>query len=193
MSESYFQFKQFIIHQQQTAMKVCTDSCLFGSLLPVEKIRSALDIGTGTGLLALQYAQLNRHAIITALDIDAQAFRQASENIIQSKFHDRITAVHTGLKDFHPGRVFDLLICNPPFYKNDLKSIDTARNTAMHGSDLDLEFLLQKGSTLLAPDGKFYIMIPFSRMPEMEKLLGQVGFCISEKIHGCYWICIDKI
>src|SRR5258705_11795948 len=106
MSNAYFQFKQFTIHQDRCAMKVTTDACLFGAWVANEvksekvKVKNVLDIGTGTGLLSLIYAQKNANIFIDAIEIEKETYEQAKENITASPFADRINLIHGDTKTF---------------------------------------------------------------------------------------------
>jgi tRNA1Val (adenine37-N6)-methyltransferase len=123
MSNSYFQFKQFIIHQDRCAMKVTTDGCLFGSLSPTlikeERVINVLDIGTGTGLLSLMLAQAKHNAYIDAIEIDKDAFEQACQNVEVSPWGGRIKVFHADARDNEFPHKYDLIISNPPFYEKD--------------------------------------------------------------------------
>ncbi len=143
-------------------MKVCTDSCLFGASLPVANAASILDIGTGTGLLALMAAQRSP-AIIHALEIEESAARQAAENFASSPWADRLILYPTSLQDFarQCTRRYDTIICNPPFYLASLKSpIDVARNQALHATDLPFEDLLHFTQNALSPGGSLHVLLP---------------------------------
>ena len=164
MSNNYFSFKKFTIHQDKCAMKVCTDACLFGAILPTnfnDKIQ-VLDIGTGTGLLSLMFAQKNQNCMIDAIEIDSDAFEQAEENISLSPFKLNIKAVFSDIKTFQPAYQYNIILSNPPFYINDLKSQDLKRNLALHGTDLSYDELLKNVDRLLINEGVFYVLIPFN-------------------------------
>ncbi len=162
MPNTYFQFKQFRIEQARCAMKVCTDSCLFGASVPVTNAASILDIGTGTGLLALMAAQRSP-GVIHALELEGSAAQQAAENFAASPWADRLTLYPTSLQDFarHRTRHYDTIICNPPFYLDSLKSpTNAARNQALHVTDLSFEDLLQFTQNTLSPGGSLHVLLP---------------------------------
>jgi len=170
MGNDFFRFKQFEVKQDRTAMKVCTDSCLFGALLPVMAKRpiTVLDIGTGTGLLSLMYAQINPAAQIDALELDQAACNQAAENFNASPWSSRLKAIYDDFKCFNTAvasktGVYDLIFSNPPFYDSDLKSPDQQRNRAHHSTDLSFKDLLTGAIELLKVDGLFAVLVPFSR------------------------------
>lgn len=119
MPNTYFQFKQFRIDQDQTAMKVTTEACILGAWVD-EQIppQTVLDIGTGTGLLALMLAQKFPQAEIDAVEIDQGAFTQAHANFHSSPWPERLQVFHQRIQDFDPGKKYDLIISNPPFFKS---------------------------------------------------------------------------
>lgn len=187
MANQYFTFKQFTILQDKSAMKVCTDSCLFGASLPIQHfafkpITKVLDIGTGTGLLSLMFSQLQPLASITAIEIDEDAFKQASENVANSNFASKIVVLKDDFNEFVSTQKFDLIICNPPFYKNDLKSNATSKNIAHHSTALTLDHLLAKAKLSLEDDGMLCLLLPFKRKEDLEALLKQEGLFIAKQI-----------
>src|SRR3954469_11797521 len=126
MANNYFSFKQFIIHQDKCAMKVCTDACLFGAYVAdrfqiTNSKFHVLDIGAGTGLLSLMLAQKNSTVQIDAVEIDKAASEQAKENFKHSLWRDRLHIHHQPIQEFGMN-TYNLIISNPPFYENDLKS-----------------------------------------------------------------------
>lgn len=177
MSNSYFQFKQFTIQQDRSAMKVTTDGCLFGAWVAEEvknqksKIKNVLDIGTGTGLLSLMFAQKNPTAVIDAIEIDKDAFEQAKENIDVSPWKDRINIKHGDAKIFSFHKKYDRITSNPPFYENELKSPGNKKNIAHHSDDLSLNELLIVTKKLLADNGKFFFLFSYKRKQDIEEAL----------------------
>ncbi len=176
MANSYFQFKQFRINQDQTAMKVCTDSCVLGAWAEVEKARQILDIGTGTGLLSLMVSQRSE-AQITAVEINEAAARQATENFNESPWKDRIRLITRSLQNFsrENTQTFDLIISNPPFFQASLRPEDVAKTTAKHTRELPFEDLLQFVETALTPDGVFYLLLPPAEAEIFRKLAKPAG------------------
>lgn len=166
MSNSYFQFKQFIIHQELCAMKVCTDSCLFGAIashfLKNKNIQSILDIGTGTGLLSLMLAQ-KINAEIDAIDIDKSACLQANQNFNASIFKNQINLFETSIQNFQSTKKYDFIISNPPFFENHLKSELQNKNVAIHSEQLTLKELATYIKNLLTENGIFAVLLPFER------------------------------
>lgn len=173
-------------------MKVCTDSCLFGAWM-ANKIQDSimgktsfkpariLDIGTGTGLLALILAQKSS-AKIDAVEIEINAFEQASENFAESPWASRLKAFHTDIKHFIPEEKYDLIISNPPFFENDLKSVAHTKNLAKHTDGLLLKDLLSVIEDLLAKQGKFSLLLPAHRAKEFITLAEEPGFYLEEEL-----------
>jgi tRNA1Val (adenine37-N6)-methyltransferase len=159
MPHDYFAFKQFTIYQDKTAMKVSTDSVLLGAWAEPQEASTILDIGTGTGLLALMMAQKS-DSVITAIELNEDAFEQAMGNFERSNWKDRITVFHENIFDFKDEEKFDFIICNPPYFTNSLKSQEEGRTVARHNDGIPFDKLLKKISELLSEEGKFCIIIP---------------------------------
>ena len=183
---TWFQFKQFTIHQEKTAMKVCTDACLFGAWvankIELKEINAdnILDIGCGTGLLSLMLAQKTK-AQIDAVEIDKNAFEQAKENINLTEWKEQINIHHNSIIDFKTAKKYGLIICNPPFYENQLKSIDAARNRAMHATTLSYEDLIIALKNNLAQSGSAAVLLPYYAIKEFEETLSKNQLFIYEK------------
>lgn len=170
MANTFFEFKQFKVHQDKTAMKVCTDACIQGAFTAARMpaVAKVLDIGTGTGLLSLMLAQQSA-AAIDAIELDEQAALQAAANFEASPWGDRLNVILCDVRE-HVGVKYPFIITNPPFYENDLKSPSHTRNAAMHAVSLGYEELLAAISRLLSKDGSFSILLPyegFQRFREM--------------------------
>ena len=175
MANSFFQFKQFIVHQSEAALKVCTESCIFGASIPVEEALHILDIGTGTGLLALLIAQHSK-AEIDAIELDEASARDAHLNFQQSSWKDRLT-LHVGdVKKFAPEKKFDLIISNPPFFIHQLKSTDARTNAALHGSELQPQDLCSIVNNLISKDGRFFVLLPEQELLLIRKQLEASGW-----------------
>jgi tRNA1Val (adenine37-N6)-methyltransferase len=192
VANNYFQFKQFIIHQDRCAMKVTTDSSLFGAWVAEEvksqdpiaigsDVRNVLDIGAGTALLSLMIAQKN-NSPIDAIEIDNDAFLQASENIAASPWRERIKIFHADIKSFNLSAKYDIIVSNPPFYENEWLSESLQRNTAHHGSELLLSDLLEIIAVSLKPGGRFFLLLPYKRHEQIMKLFHQKKIFLSQKI-----------
>jgi len=205
MANNYFQFKQFTVRQEHCAMKVTTDACLFGAWVG-ERIGSReseigskevlenghletgnaskiiLDIGTGTGLLALMLAQEEPNAQIDAVEIDEEAAKQALDNFNASQWKERLKAFNEDINRYEAAANYDFIITNPPFFDNDLKSDSSKRNLAMHSQALCLDDLLSSIKRLLKHDGKFAILLPSHRSIYFEGIALEAGFHLLEKV-----------
>jgi tRNA1Val (adenine37-N6)-methyltransferase len=172
MGNSYFQFKQFRIEQEGSAMKVCTDSCIFGayiaSQLPDQK--NVLDIGAGTGLLSLMYAQMHPNAQIDAVEIVPEAAQQTLLNFKASPWSKRFQVLVGDVKSLKLP-LYDFVFSNPPFFLDDLKSADKARNEAMHATSLNYPDLATVLKACTQPNGTIAILLPNSHFHSLEKCL----------------------
>lgn len=155
-------------------MKVCTDSCILGAYADTGTGGRLLDIGTGTGLLALMAAQRNSTGRIDAVEIDDNAFGQAVENVQQSPFASRIRVFHTPIQLFSADQ-YDRIISNPPFYTNHLRSPDLAVNRALHNAELPFEELITSTLRLLKPDGQLWLLLPPFEMERLVELARKTG------------------
>lgn len=185
MSNPWFRFKQFTIHQDRCAMKVTTDACLFGAWLAQrlgrpENPLQVLDIGTGTGLLSLMLAQAWPQARFTAVELDAHAAAQAAENVASSPFADRITVVPADIRSYRPLNTFDLVVSNPPFHEQQLASPKAARRQAHHDETLTLSELLTASRRLVAATGLLALLMPFYRREEVLHQAAAAGFYAQE-------------
>jgi len=161
---SKFQFKQFTIEQDRCAMKIGTDGVLLGAWAPVEQNPfSILDIGTGTGIIALMLAQRSTAQQIDALEIDEQAYEQATDNLENSPWNDRLFCFHAGLDEFmeEPEDEYDLIVSNPPFYAEDYKTNNDQRDLARFQDALPFVDLIEAADLLLSENGILAVIIPF--------------------------------
>ena len=162
MANNYFSFKQFTIYQDRCAFKVGTDGVLLGACADVSGVKNILDIGTGTGLIALMLAQRSE-ADIVAIEPDEDSFRQACSNVDLSKWKERIRVFNKTLQDFDPETPgFDLIVSNPPFFSDSLKNPDQVKATARHNDALKNEDLLKGVNGLLATGGRFQVIMPYA-------------------------------
>ena len=175
---SHFKFKQFTVWQNHNAMKVCTDACLFGAWAAEELAadlhaeNNILDIGTGTGLLSLLLAQKISSKIV-ALEINADAAAEAASNISLAGKGNQISVIVEALQNYKPTFLFDAIICNPPFFKQSLKSPDAAKNLVLHEDNLPLEYLLDFIKENLSPSGSAVLLLPANRREEVLYLLNK--------------------
>lgn len=167
MSNSSFQFKEFTVLQDKCAMKVGTDGVLLGAWAPMNNVKCVLDVGTGTGLIALQLAQRNKQARIIALEIDFAAVTQATENVFRSPWADRIKVICHDFQTYNPENKFDLIVSNPPYFVDAMKCPDKQRCMARHASGLNYISLFRKAARLLTEGGMISIIIP----SEAEKMV----------------------
>src|SRR6187551_2230652 len=186
MPNSYFQFKQFTIQQDRCAMKVTTDACLFGAWVAQKveseklKVESVLDIGTGTGLLSLMLAQKIPEIKIDAIEIDKDAAEQAKINVESSPWKEQINIVQGDVKEFSFEKEFDLIISNPPFYENEIRSATDSKNVAHHSENLTLKDVLVIIKKNLRETGSFFLLLPYKRNEEIKKLLKDHDLNISK-------------
>ena len=159
MSTDFFAFKQFTVYHDRCAMKVGTDAVLLGAWADVSQAQRVLDIGTGTGIIALMLAQRSE-AEITAVDLDESAFIQAKENVHQSPWDERIEVIHQDIRHFFVDKPFDCIISNPPYFVDNLKSPDRQRSLARHTDTLSYRDLLRSVDRLLSDNGKFSVILP---------------------------------
>ncbi|WP_421890688.1 tRNA1(Val) (adenine(37)-N6)-methyltransferase [Marinoscillum sp.] len=152
-------------------MKVTTEGCLFGAWVAAacKAPRTVLDIGTGTGLLALMLAQIFPAALIDAVEVDGPAAGEARENFGTSPWSERLRMTHGTVQSFDPPTTFDLIISNPPFYNQSLRSASRSINRARHDGELSQEDLLDAICRLLADDGEVFVLYP---VPEAERFEG---------------------
>lgn len=180
MSENAFQFKEFKIVQDRCAMKIGTDGVLLGAWASLKhNPNSILDIGTGTGLIALMLAQRSPALLIDALEIDEDAYEQAVENFEQSNWGDRLFCYHAAFDEFveemQDEEKYELIIANPPFHTEDYLSDSANRNKARFTEALPFLELIEGVSKLLHPGGKFITIIPYKEESNFIALAVQFG------------------
>jgi tRNA1Val (adenine37-N6)-methyltransferase len=181
LPNNYFQFKQFTVYQDRCAMKVCTDACLFGAWIAEEVISkklkpiSVLDIGAGTGLLSLMLAQKLK-CPVDAVEIEREDFLQCRDNFEQSVWSEQLNPYWTDIKKFQTHKQYDLIISNPPFFENDLKSLKENKNRAKHNLLLELKELFIEAGRLSAEEGFFALLLPFHRKKEAVEMAAANNF-----------------
>lgn len=176
MSNSFFRFKQFCIRHDRCAMKVGTDGVLLGAWGSVEG-HSILDVGTGTGLIALMAAQRNPDAQVLGIDIDEAAVQQARENVAESPFSERVRCELQDVMTLRPTERFDAILCNPPFYTEDTLPEDTGRALARNNKSLPFPLLIKKVASLLCTKGTFSVIIPYEHVQDV------IGLCLAENLY----------
>ena len=166
MSNPFFQFKQFKVYQDKTAMKIGTDAVLLGAWCSIKnKPNTILDIGSGTGVISLMLAQRCDAMTIDAVEIDENAYGQTVDNFENSEWGDRLFCYNASFKDFAKQMIeeeefYDLIVSNPPFYTDDFKTENDARNKARFTSSLSFEDLIKGVSQVLSKQGVFVVILP---------------------------------
>ncbi|HET6254701.1 MAG TPA: methyltransferase [Puia sp.] len=184
MRNGYFQFKQFTVHQNQCAMKVCTDACILGAWFADKTPAYArvLDIGSGTGLLMLMLAQKHK-GTVHGIEIDLDAFHQLKENIGGSPWRQSLKVYPGDVRSFTFPDKFDFIISNPPFFENDLPASSAAANLARHSKELTLSELLEAIDANLSHKGSFGVLLPYHRTAWFEEQAATGhGFTLREKL-----------
>lgn len=161
MANDHFSFKEFTIYQDRCAFKVGTDGVLLGACADVRDAGEILDIGTGSGLIAIMLAQRGT-GHITAIEPDYDSFLQASENASATRWKDRISVINTELQKFTPGKKFDLIVSNPPYFTGSLRNPDERKAATRHNDNLSSGDLLEGVSRLLTDNGLFEVIMPFA-------------------------------
>jgi tRNA1Val (adenine37-N6)-methyltransferase len=179
---NWFEFKQFRIEQQKAAMKVGTDGVLLGAWTPVMDVRKILDIGTGTGLIALMLAQRS-NAMIDAVEIDKEACREAKFNFDQSPWCDRLRLFEFDFQIFadSPRDPYDLIVSNPPFFVNSLKNDNAALTVARHNDTLSFDQLIAGARKLLSSTGRLCLILPFMSCTEFRESARLAGFYLRQQ------------
>ena len=175
MRNQFFKFKQFSVNQDNCAMKVGTDGVLLGAWCDVESAKMVLDIGTGTGLIALMIAQRTDCALIDAVEIDKSAYVQASGNFKDSRWCGRIGVFNLDFKQYvdECNTKYDLIVSNPPYFENSLKSSNLERTMARHTDSLSFDELLHGASMLLSESGIISLIVPNG----VDNRLGEIDYC----------------
>ena len=181
-----FHFKEFTVHQDQCAMKIGTDSVLLGAWTNLNHgLKSILDIGSGTGVLALMMAQRSSAPVIDALEIDSDAYEQCLENFEISPWGDRLFCYHASLLEFVAEweDTYDLIICNPPFYSEDHKTENAARDLARFNDAMPFEHLVYAITNLLSNTGVFSLILPHKEEESFTNLCLTAGLHLCRRLH----------
>ncbi len=179
-----FRFKQFEIIHQQSAMKVGTDGVLLGAWAPIEEDSKLMDVGTGSGLIALMLAQRNSKALIDAIEIEKNAYEEAKLNIDKSPWHERVIPHHVDFQRYEVVHEYDHIISNPPYFLAGTKSPVEQRKMARHSdtNTLTFESLFKNGYRLTAPSGKLSIIIPALIMEEIVHMSKRNNWFLIKKM-----------
>jgi tRNA1Val (adenine37-N6)-methyltransferase len=180
-----FQFKQFSVDQTGCAMKINTDGVLLGALAEAEAPLHILDIGTGTGVIALILAQRFADAAVDAVEIDRLAAETAKKNFAGSPFADRLKIYPLAFEDHlvqFPDNKYDLIVSNPPFYINSLLSPSSGKTLAKHADDLFFPRLIEHSAKTLKPDGSLWLILPPETVVSIAGVIVAFGLYINKII-----------
>jgi tRNA1Val (adenine37-N6)-methyltransferase len=161
MANNYFSFKQFTINQSKAAFKVGTDGVLLGACAVLTGVKKILDIGTGTGLIAIMLAQ-RCNADIVAIEPDYDSFMQCCENVNLCRWEERIRVENSTLQDYRPDEKFDLIVANPPYFSDSLRNPDPRKSGSRHNDSLTNDELLKGISGLMAEGGRLQVIMPYT-------------------------------
>ncbi|MDI1354597.1 MAG: methyltransferase [bacterium] len=181
MSNDVFEFKKFKIKQDRCAMRVSTDAVLLGAWVIPNGSKSILDVGTGTGVIALMLAQRSE-ALITAIDIDKESTEQALLNVEESTYKEKVRVLHTSFQDLvnSSSDKFNLIVTNPPYFIDSLKSSSETRSTARHTDSLSFSDLIYGVTKLLDEKGKFCLILPTKEAGLFRELAQSKGLYLSK-------------
>ncbi len=173
-----FRFRQFDIYHDRCTMKVGTDGVLLGAWAPVEGVQRALDIGTGSGVIAIMLAQRMADGTVAGIDIEESAAQQAAENMRRSKWSERLQAEHVSLQKYAAARPepFDLVVSNPPFFTGGTLSENQDRHAVRHAVKLSHGDLLHGVQKVLKPSGRFALILPLIEGMRFREMAESYGF-----------------
>lgn len=176
-----FRFKQFVLCQEQSAMKVGTDGILLGAWCDCSAAKHILDVGTGTGIIALMVAQRNAEAVVDAVEIDDISSREAQDNFMSSPWKDRLNLSCCDFSDFRGEGRYDLIVSNPPFFLTGQSSPNSRRATARHAGSLPYSLLFFKSKVMLSPHGRIAIIYPSDSKDEVEFYAGEADLWMKRR------------
>ncbi len=183
MDKSIFKFKKFTVDQSGCAMKINTDGVLLAALAETEVHENMLDVGTGTGVIALMLAQRFPTAYIEGIEIDTDASITAALNFKNSMFNERLLSKNISIADYHSPKKFDLIISNPPYFVNDLKNAELKKGIARHADEQFFNELMAKVSELLTQEGSFWFILPVKQAAFLIAQAQGLGLHVAKKIH----------
>lgn len=181
MSNKCFAFKQFAIAHDKCAMKVGTDGVLLGAWVSIDNTNLILEIGTGSGLIALMVAQRSGASIV-AIEIDELAAKQAKENVVATNWANRIEVINEDFVNYSDSRKYDLIISNPPYFENSLISPSDSRSKARHTDSLSYNILVTKSSQMLSEIGRLCLIIPAESGEKIVNIAVENGLHLTKKI-----------
>ena len=179
-----FNFKQFSISHSQSTMKVGTDAVLLGAWIPLpENCENILEIGSGCGVIALMLAQ-RTNAKITGIDIDENSIIEAQKNAENSSWKNNVQFIHQNVQDFaqKTTQKFEVIVSNPPFFENSLKSPKPNKNISKHTITLSLEQILNMVHILLSENGRFGLILPIEASEKIEKLATEKHLYVTKRM-----------
>jgi len=178
-----FHFKQFSLHHHRSTMKVGTDAVLLGVWTEVKGVSRALDVGCGSGILSLLLAARSKMQV-DAVEMDAASFEEAKENFNVSVFSARLSAYHADFNEFvnQSPSTYQLIISNPPFFYNDLKSVESHKSKARHVDSLTYERLISGAATLLDPQGQLSLVLPYQQADHFIQLSKEKGLFLQKQL-----------
>lgn len=178
-----FHFKKFSIAHDESTHKVGTDGVLLGAWATIEGASRILEIGTGSGVIAIMLAQrTNAETKIDAVELQEHDAKEAATNVNKCPWPGKISVIHSGIQDFRPPYQYDLIVSNPPFFSNSWLPPDDNRSKARHGNELSFSTLIENVAILLAPAGKFSVVLPFTEGNQFISLAKTLGFHVSRKM-----------
>lgn len=178
-----FKFKQFEVDQTGCAMKINTDGVLVAAMSNHDAPKKILDIGTGTGVIALMLAQRFPMADVHAVEIDHQAAEAADKNFKNSVFSNRLSISNTAIEHYNTTEKFDLIVSNPPFFVNDLKNEEKRKGVARHADEDFFGMLVNKSKSILSGDGKLWLILPLKQAGQVEEIGTAIQLFVAEKIY----------
>jgi len=183
VNKDLFKFKQFEVNQVGCAMKINTDGVLIAAMSNHDAPKKILDIGTGTGVIALMLAQRFTNADVHAVEIDYQAAEAADKNFKNSIFSNRLSISNTAIEHYNTKEKFDLIVSNPPFFVNDLKNEEKRKGIARHADEDFFEMLVNKSKSILADNGKLWLILPLKQAEQVEVIGAAIQLFVTEKIY----------
>jgi tRNA1Val (adenine37-N6)-methyltransferase len=183
MANDYFKFKRFTVHQEHAAFRITTDSVLLGAWAALDGVMHVLDVGTGTGILALMAAQRS-DAQVVAIEPDRISFMQAGLNITASPWPDRITLLNMTLEEYLRGTsvLFETIITNPPFFNASLPNPDVRKAVTRHSITLTHAGLLEASLRLLTPDGTLQLVLPVNEAKKFAAMAQDFGLYLWRRL-----------
>lgn len=181
MKERLFRFKQFQVRHARSALKVGVDAVLLGAWTPCTDVRRILDVGCGCGVISLMLAQRTcpETACITAVDIDKDSVEECEVNFKLSPWPDRLFTLTADFLDMYPYALYDLIVSNPPFYDSGVTDVASPRLRARHQQALPLDALIRHSYNMLLPEGRLVLILPTSRLDDIEAYGSDCGFHLS--------------